>query len=80
MIRTQIYLTDEEKNGLELIATAKGVSQSDLIRQAIGELLARTGTIDRSAALSKFAGVWSGRTDIPDVRELHAGWNRRPTR
>ena len=42
MVRTQIYLTEEEKKGLKSAALAQGVSQSDLIRQAIDDLLART--------------------------------------
>jgi hypothetical protein len=80
MVRTQIYLTEEEKKGLESAALAQGVSQSELIRQAIDDLLARTGDIDKDRILDEIAGVWAGRKDIIDIRDLRAGWRRRPTR
>ena len=80
MIRTQIYLTEEEKRGLESIAISQGVSQSNLIRQAIDELLARAGGINTSAILDEVAGIWSKRKDIPDIRDLRTGWRGRPSR
>ena len=80
MVRTQIYLTEEEKNGLEAIALSHGVSQSDLIRQAIDDLLARIGEIDKASILDEIAGIWADRKDIPDVRDLRAAWRRRPLR
>ena len=76
MVRTQIYLTDEEKKGLQVTAQRKGISQSDLIRRAIDELLAKSGTLDKSAVLDEIAGIWSGRDDVPDLRELRNGWRR----
>ena len=80
MIRTQIYLTETEKTGLEAVALAQGVSQSNVIRQAIDELLARTKTIDKGAVLDEIAGIWSTREDLPDIRNLRTGWLRRATR
>ncbi len=80
MIRTQIYLTEEEKKGLESIAISKGVSQSNLIRQAIDELLAKASGINMSVFLDEIAGIWSKRKDIPDIRDLRTGWRRRPSR
>jgi Arc/MetJ-type ribon-helix-helix transcriptional regulator len=56
------------------------VSQSDLIRQAIDELLAKTGPINKIPILDEIAGIWSTRTDIPDIRDLRTGWRRRPVR
>ena len=70
MVRTQIYLTDEEKKGLESTAQRDGISQSNLIRQAIDDLLARSGTMDKSVVLDEIAGIWSERVDVPDLREL----------
>jgi Arc/MetJ-type ribon-helix-helix transcriptional regulator len=56
------------------------VSQSDLIRQAIDDLLARTGTVDRAELLDEIAGIWSEREDIPAVGELRRGWRKRGKR
>jgi len=77
MVRTQIYLTEEEKSGLASAALAQGVSQSDLIRQAIDALLARFNGPDRKRILDEIAGVWEGRTDLPGVRDLRTGWRGR---
>lgn len=78
MIRTQIYITEQEKKGLESIAASRKVSQSNLIRQAIDDLLAKTGGGDRTTVLEEIAGIWSDRVDIANVRDLRAGWQRRP--
>jgi hypothetical protein len=80
MVRTQVYLTDEEKSSLESVALSQGVSQSDLIRQAIDELLAKTVQINKASILEEIAGIWSDRKDVPDIRELRTNWRRRPTR
>jgi Arc/MetJ-type ribon-helix-helix transcriptional regulator len=80
MVRTQVYLTEEEKSSLESIALSQGVSQSDLIRQAVDQLLAKTGQIDKVSILDEIAGIWSDRKDVPDIRELRTNWRRRPTR
>lgn len=80
MIRTQVYLTEEEKSSLESAALSRGVSQSDLIRQAIDELLAKTRNVDKTSIIDSIAGAWADKTDIPDIRELRAGWRQRPTR
>lgn len=80
MVRTQVYLTEEEKSSIESAALSQGVSQSDLIRRAIDELMARTIVVDKVSILDEIAGIWSERNDIPDLRDLRAGWRRRPVR
>ena len=79
MVRTQVYLTEEEKSSLESVALSQGVSQSDLIRKAIDELLAKTVQVDKASILDEIAGIWSDRKDVPDIRELRTGWRKRPT-
>ena len=77
MIRTQIYLTVSEKRQLEKAAHSRGVTQSDLIRQAVDALLADTEEADRANALEAAAGIWGTRNDIPDSRSLREGWKVR---
>jgi len=77
VIRTQIYITEQEKKGLESIAALHKVSQSNLIRQAIDDLLAKNSGGDRTSVLDEIAGIWSDRDDISSVRDLRAGWQRR---
>ena len=80
MVRTQIYLTEKEKKGLESIAILQGVNQSKLIRQAIDELLVKTSDIDKTAIIDEITGIWADRKDIPDIRDLRTGWRHRTTR
>jgi hypothetical protein len=80
MIRTQIYLTREEKAGLESVALARGKRQSEIIRTAVDDLLARQSTINKPEILDEIAGIWATRKDIPDIRKMRAGWRRRPMR
>ena len=80
MIRTQIYLTEDEKKGLESVSAIQGVSQSDLIRQAIDDLLAKTVLADKSIIIDDIAGIWKDNNDLPDIRSLRSGWNNRPIR
>ncbi len=78
MIRTQIYITEQEKKGLASIAALRNVSQSSLIRQAIDDLLAKNTDGRRASVLDEIAGIWSDRNDIVNVQDLRAGWRRRP--
>ena len=76
MVRTQIYLTDEEKQGLAEISKAKGTSQSDLIRQAIDDMLVKMNAMDKFSAIDEIAGIWADRDDLPDIREMRNWRNR----
>lgn len=76
MIRTQIYLTNEELRGIERLAAAHGRKNSAVIRQAIDEFLQRQDPRDRLARLRRGRGLWRDRTDIPDVRKLRKEFDR----
>jgi hypothetical protein len=80
MIRTQVYLTQEEKAGLESVALAMGKRQSEIIRTAVDDLLARQGTLNKPEILNEIAGIWAARKDIPDIHKMRAAWRRRPMR
>ena len=43
MLRTQVYLAEEEKVGLNHLVESTGASQSELIREAMGMADARIG-------------------------------------
>jgi hypothetical protein len=77
MIRIQIYLTEEEKAGLESVALAQRKKQSDIIRRAVDDLLARQGTMKKSKILDSISGIWTKRKDIPDVRKMRRGWRKK---
>jgi Arc/MetJ-type ribon-helix-helix transcriptional regulator len=76
MVRTQVYLTNGERDGLESLAEASGKKQSELIREAIDRLLERTGKSRSAAILDRAAGLWKDRTDLPDFHATRAQWDR----
>jgi chromosome segregation and condensation protein ScpB len=76
MIRTQIYLTEQQRNELSTLAKAFGKKQSELIREAIDKLIYQAGKNHRKHVLSEAAGIWKDRTDLPDFLLIRSEWDR----
>jgi metal-responsive CopG/Arc/MetJ family transcriptional regulator len=76
MVRTQIYLTENQRNELATIAKADGKKQSELIRDAIDRLIDQEGRGHREFVLHKAAGIWKDRTDLPDFNSIRSEWDR----
>lgn len=76
MVRTQIYLTERERDELAAIARTAGKKQSELIREAVDRLIDQSGRSRREAVLREAAGIWKNRADLPDFRATRAEWDR----
>ncbi len=76
MVRTQIYLTEEERTGLERIGKATGMKQSELIREAVDRFLDLADGSRRQAILQEAAGLWRDRDDVRDVAAMRRSWDR----
>ena len=76
MVRTQIYLTERQRDELAAIAKTAGKKQSELIREAIDRLIEQTGKNHRELVLRQTAGIWKDRTDLPDFKSIRAEWDR----
>ena len=76
MIRTQIYLTEHQRNELAIIAKSFGKKQSELIREAIDRLIDQAGKSHRELVLREAAGIWKDRTDLPDFLSIRSEWDR----
>lgn len=77
MIRTQIYLTKQERDELRRLARESGRKQSELIREAIDEFVERRQPQRTQAMLESLAGVWKDKADVPDYRKMRDEWDRR---
>lgn len=76
MIRTQIYLTERQRDEVAALAKTAGKEQSELTREAVDRLIAQSGHSCRRAALRGAAGMWKDRTDLPDFASLRTEWDR----
>ena len=76
MVRTQIYMTKSQRDGLKAIAKTAGKKQSELIREAIDRLIDEVSCGRRETVLREAAGIWQDRKDLPDFRATRAEWDR----
>jgi hypothetical protein len=76
MVRTQIYLTEEEKDGLEAVALSTDKKQSEIIREAVDRFLDLSAGSGRKAILDEAAGMWRNRKDLPDFAAARRSWDR----
>jgi Arc/MetJ-type ribon-helix-helix transcriptional regulator len=76
MVRTQIYMTKSQRDGLKAIARTAGKKQSELIREAIDRLIDEMSCGQRETVLREAAGIWKDRKDLPDFRATRAEWDR----
>jgi hypothetical protein len=77
MVRTQVYLTKKERDGLAVLAKSTAKKQSQLIREAVDQMIEKSSRTTREAALGAIAGLWKDRTDLPDFAALRREWDRR---
>ena len=77
MVRTQIYLTEHQRDELAAMAKTSGKKQSELIREAVDRLINQSSHSRREAVLREAAGIWKDRTDLPDFNSTRAEWDRK---
>jgi Arc/MetJ-type ribon-helix-helix transcriptional regulator len=71
MVRTQVYLTEEQERGLKRLAASTGRKQSELIREALDRLLSEKHERDWRKSLEPMFGMWADRPEMDHfVRDL----------
>jgi len=76
MVRTQVYLTEREREELAALSEATGKTRGELIRQAVDGLISQSVARRRDAVLRRAAGMWKDRDDLPDFTAVRAEWDR----
>jgi hypothetical protein len=76
MVRTQIYLTEYQREKLAVIAKSSGKKQSEIIREAIERFIGESGSSHRESVIHEAAGIWKNRDDLPDFKSIRAEWDR----
>jgi Arc/MetJ-type ribon-helix-helix transcriptional regulator len=76
MVRTQVYLTEQEHQALQAIARQTRKSQSELIREAVDTLVRQFDVRIRLEKIRAARGIWRDRTDLPDFKALRGEWDR----
>jgi len=80
MIRTQIYLNENQKRALDKLSSRYGESIAELIRKAVDEFLFKEAS-SFDDVLEESFGIWKGRKDIGKaedfVRRLRLEWELR---
>lgn len=76
MLRTQVYLTEQEQYALRDIAGRTGKSQSALIREAVDRMIEQAGANSRNRIMAEAAGMWQNRDDLPDFAALRCESDR----
>jgi hypothetical protein len=76
VVRTQVYLTEDERDGLDAAARSTGKKQSELIRDAVDRFLDLAQGHRRAAILKESAGLWRSRSDLPDFSAARRSWDR----
>jgi metal-responsive CopG/Arc/MetJ family transcriptional regulator len=76
MKRTQIYIPKEMQEELDSLSRQYGTSKSEIIREAVTEYLARHSDSEKKKKLKAGAGLWSEKTDVPDISKLRKEFDR----
>ena len=76
MVRTQVYLTERQRDELAAIAKHRSKRQSEVIREAVDRFIEQWSRQGRERILRETAGIWRDRSDVPDYEAIRASWDR----
>jgi predicted DNA-binding protein len=70
MVRTQVYLTKEEREALRWIAAVTQRTESEIMREAVDQLIKDSHEGNLLNLLRQVRELWKKRTDLADFRAL----------
>ena len=83
MVRTQIYLDEEQKSALDRLSAERVATVSDLIRQAVDQFIEKKSP-DFEKALDRSFGIWQKRKGLDEpnkyLRKIRQEWETRDSK
>ena len=76
----QLVLSPADSADVRLLAQRLGKTETELLHEAVAALLKQAALQNWKTALDNVKGMWADHPDVPDVRELRAGWQERNER
>ncbi|MDZ7755785.1 CopG family transcriptional regulator [Rhodohalobacter sp.] len=76
MKRTQIYISEKMKEELDALSQKRGISKSEIIREAVTEYISQHSEREKEMRLKTGAGLWKHKKDIPDLSKLRKEFER----
>jgi hypothetical protein len=75
MAEIEVKLTENEQEALREIALRTGKSESELIHDAVDNLI-KQGRHPSNGGMSQARGIWKDRDDLPDFGKIRREWDR----
>ncbi len=76
MVRTQIYLTEYERQALSDISMTTVKKLCELIREAVSTYISNRKSKSCQAILKPMIGVWKDHRTLVGLRGIRAEWDR----
>ncbi len=72
----EVNLTERERSLVQEISRRTGKTESELIQEAVGQLIGEHQAEGRVALMQKAKGIWKDRSDLPVFEDLRREWDR----
>lgn len=76
ILETELNLTEQERTALQEISQRTGKTESQLIRDAVSQLISGFQTENRLVLMRQAKGIWKDRNDLPAFEDLRREWDR----
>ncbi len=73
----QLTLSPADSATVRQLAQHLGKTETELLHEAVTDLMQRAGLANWQAALRRAKGMWADHSEVPNIQELRAGWNKR---
>lgn len=76
MVEIAIKLSDQNHQELDQIARLTGMSEDQLVREAVDQFITKFHNGDRISSMRRAKGIWKDRQDMPALEDLRRESNR----